>query len=98
MSTKITWTRQEPRIWTAVIDVLFERGLLTDIRPVAFRIAPERMPECTGRYVVDLKSMSILPWENAGGTRTFGTKAEAARFAVALVGAMGAQGTYHPKL
>ena len=98
MATKITWDRKDRRIWTAVADVRFERGLASVVRPVAFRIAPEDIGAQSGRYVVDRKSLSFAPWENAGGTRTFPTKAAAARFAVTLANAMGAQNEWHPKL
>lgn len=94
----IRWERKAARIWTAIVDVRFEQGLLTTVRPVALRIAPERMPECTGRYVLDYKSMAILPWTNAGGALTFATKADAVRYAKRYLSAMSAQATCTPKV
>ena len=95
---KITWDRKEARIWTAIVGVRFETGFAPSTRPVAFRIAPENMATLTGDYIVDLKSMSVLPWQNVGGTRTFGTKALAASFAKRYIAAMGEQNTYVPSM
>ncbi len=94
--TKITWDRKETRIWTTVPSVRFAAG---GWRDVAFRIAPERMPEATGAYVVDFKTLSVLPWQNITpyGT-TFPTKAEAVRFTSRFVRAMAEQSSYVPRL
>lgn len=91
------WDRKDTRIWTTVVDVTFERGLLTSARPVALRIAPEDPRTMRGDYRLDRKSMAMLPWEAVTPT-SFPTKAAAVAFAKRYVAAAGTQNTYTPRL
>lgn len=93
------WEKQSRRCWTAVATVAFDHGgRIRSLREVAFRIAPTGHPAPVGPYVVDIKSMGPLPWENASGPRTFKTKADAMRYAKRLRQQMTLQSSYQPTM